>query len=65
MTVMQAILLMASSLHLRKNQIDLVDEGESGPWRNVLIITSFMIWFTLMGIGKSDVNIMETTTQLV
>lgn len=51
MNVMQAILLMASSIHLRNNGLDLSQEGESGPWRNALIVTSVIIWLTMLGIG--------------
>lgn len=50
MNVMQAILLMASSIHLRNNGLDLSQEGESGPWRNALIVTSVIIWLTMLGI---------------
>mmetsp|Transcript_38896 Transcript_38896/g.71270 ORF Transcript_38896/g.71270 Transcript_38896/m.71270 type:complete len:713 (+) Transcript_38896:152-2290(+) len=50
-TVVQAIVLMASSIYLRNNGLNLGEEGESGPWRNILIINSLLIWVTMIGIG--------------
>ena len=50
-TVVQAIVLMASSIYLRNNGLNLAEEEESGPWRNILIINSLLIWVTMIGIG--------------
>ncbi|KAL7534221.1 hypothetical protein ACHAWF_004759 [Thalassiosira exigua] len=49
--VVQAILLMSSSIYLRKNGLNLVEEGESGPWRSILITNSVFIWLMMMGIA--------------
>ena len=49
-TLIQAATLLASAIHLRSNTISLSEEVESGPWRNILIVNSALIWFTLMGI---------------
>ena len=49
-TIIQAATLLASAIHLRSNEINLSEEGESGPWRNILIVNAALIWFTIMGI---------------
>ena len=42
--------LIVSSFYLRENGIDLAEEGGEGPRRNLLLVTSALIWLMLMGI---------------
>jgi len=52
MHLIQALALMSASIYLRNNGTDLLyEEGVSGTWRNVLILTSGLIWLNLLGIG--------------
>lgn len=48
--VIQALVLMSASIYLRSNGLLLDEEGVSGTWRNVLILTSGLIWLNLLGI---------------
>ena len=51
LNLLQAFVLMSASIYLRNNGIDLLnEEGVSGTWRNILILTSGLIWLNLLGI---------------
>mmetsp|Transcript_9865 Transcript_9865/g.22189 ORF Transcript_9865/g.22189 Transcript_9865/m.22189 type:complete len:737 (+) Transcript_9865:240-2450(+) len=47
MTLVQAIMLLVSSIYLRNNGMNLMS---GSPWRNILIANSVFIWMTMMGI---------------
>lgn len=49
-SIIQAITLLLSAIHLRNNAVNFSESGGSRFWRNILIINAFMIWLTLLGI---------------